>query len=126
MEVQRERVLVVDDDDSIRWLVASALGGEGYVVRWASGGEAALAIMEEWRPALLVLDLMMPVMDGFEVLAEVRARWPEPAVPVLVLSAYAEGEARARAGGADEFVKKPFQLTELVARVRAVLSRRSP
>ena len=119
------RLLVVDDDDAIRWLVASALESDGYLVRGASCGEEALAMVAQWRPALVLLDIMMPGMDGFGVLAALRAAPDSHDIPVVFLTAYADDETRRRAlvGGAQDFLEKPLPLNELTARVRAVLAR---
>ncbi|MBA3401887.1 MAG: response regulator transcription factor [Actinobacteria bacterium] len=119
----RSRVLVVDDEESITDLVATALRYEGFEVEIAAGGRAALKVATTFRPHLIVLDVMLPDLDGFEVqrrLAADRLR-----VPILFLTARdaTEDKVRGLTVGADDYVTKPFSVEELVARVRAVLRR---
>ena len=122
-EQPQPRVLVVDDEESITDLVATALRYEGLQVEVAPSGRAALTAATSFRPHLIVLDVMLPDLDGFEVqrrLAADRMR-----VPILFLTARGETEAKVRGltMGADDYVTKPFSLEELVARVHAVLRR---
>jgi two-component system, OmpR family, response regulator len=117
------RVLVVDDEESITELVGMALRYEGFQVEVARSGHDALGAATSFRPHLIVLDVMLPDVDGFEVqrrLAADRLR-----VPILFLSARGEPEAKVRGltMGADDYVTKPFSVEELVARVHAVLRR---
>ena len=117
------RVLVVDDEESITVLVATALRYEGFQVEVAASGRGALTAATSFRPHLVVLDIMLPDLDGFEVqrrLAADRLR-----VPILFLTAREETEDKVRGltMGADDYVTKPFSLEELVARVHAVLRR---
>jgi two-component system, OmpR family, response regulator len=119
----RPRVLVVDDEESITDLVATALRYEGFQVEVARSGRGALRAATSFRPHLIVLDVMLPDLDGFEVqrrLAADRLR-----VPVLFLTARDTTEAKVHGltMGADDYVTKPFSLEELVARVHAVLRR---
>ena len=117
-------VLLVDDDASIRRTVAVGLELEGFRVVAASGGRAALAAAESVRPAVILLDLTMPDLDGLEVLAQLRAAGDD--VPVCVLSARDEVAERVRGleAGADDYVVKPFALEEVSARLHALLRRR--
>jgi two-component system OmpR family response regulator len=117
------RVLVVDDEESIGELVATALRYEGFRVEVAHSGHEALTAATSFRPHLIVLDVMLPDLDGFEVqrrLAADRLR-----VPILFLTARDTTEAKVHGltMGADDYVTKPFSLEELVARVHAVLRR---
>ena len=117
-------VLLVDDDSAIRRTVATGLELEGFRVVPASGGRAALAAVETVRPAVVLLDLGMPDLDGIEVLTRLRAAGED--VPVCVLSARDEVDDRVRGlqAGADDYVVKPFALEEVAARLHALLRRR--
>jgi two-component system OmpR family response regulator len=117
------RVLVVDDEPSIAELVATALRYEGFEPTTAGDGRAALAAVESFRPELIVLDVMLPDLDGFEVQRRLRDRGTR--VPVLFLTARdaTEDKVRGLTVGGDDYVTKPFSLEELVARIRAILRR---
>jgi len=120
------RVLVVDDEVAIADLVGMALRYEGFEVRAAGSGRDALAAVAEFRPAVIVLDVVLPDLDGFEVarrLSRERER-----VPIIFLTARDGTEDRVRGLtiGGDDYVTKPFSLDELVARIRAVLRRANP
>jgi two-component system OmpR family response regulator len=117
------RVLVVDDEPNIAELVATALRYEGFDVRTAGDGAGALAAVRDHAPDLVVLDVMLPDADGFELQARIRADGQR--VPVLFLTARDAVEDRVRGLtlGADDYMTKPFSLEELVARVHAVLRR---
>ena len=117
-------VLLVDDDAAIRRAVGAGLELEGFRVVRASGGRAALAAAESVAPAVILLDLAMPDLDGIEVLGRLRAAGDD--VPVCVLSARDEVEDRVRGlqAGADDYVVKPFALEEVTARLHALLRRR--
>jgi DNA-binding response OmpR family regulator len=121
--VTEQTILVVDDETSIAEAVRARLESEGFRVLVAFDGPQALEIARADRPDLVVLDLMLPGMDGLEVCRELqRDRW----VPVLMLTARTE-EADKIAGfavGADDYLTKPFSLRELAVRVRAILRRR--
>ena len=119
------RVLVVDDEPNIRELVEVALKFHGCTVTTASGGHDALRQAEASRPDLIVLDVLMPDMDGFEVCRRLRAAGNE--VPVIFLTARdtSSDTVTGLAIGGDDYVTKPFSVEALVARVRAVLRRAS-
>ena len=119
------RVLVVEDDPVIQMLVQEVLRGEGYDVRVADDGQAGLARVREEVPDLIVLDVMMPHMNGYEVLGHLRGDPATAEVRVLMLTALNSGEdvARGIAAGADDYVRKPFQTDDLVTRVAALLDR---
>jgi DNA-binding response OmpR family regulator len=120
--VSEQTVLVVDDEEAIAEAVRARLENEGYRVVVAGDGPQALELASRERPDLVVLDLMLPGMDGLEVCTRLqRERW----VPVLMLTARTE-EADKVAGfavGADDYLTKPFSLRELAVRVRAILRR---
>ncbi|MGI8562258.1 MAG: response regulator transcription factor [Candidatus Dormibacter sp.] len=120
---ERTRVLVVDDEPNITELIAMALRYEGFATETAAGGRAALAAVTEFNPALVILDVMLPDLDGFEVLKRLSAE--RRRVPVIFLTARdaTEDKVRGLTVGGDDYVTKPFSIEELVARVRAVLRR---
>jgi len=120
--VARTRILVVEDVPTVAEVIARYLVRDGFDAVVVGDGEAALAAAGEQPPDLVVLDLMLPKMDGFEVCRRLRAELP---VPVVMLTARGEEDDRI-AGlelGADDYVTKPFSPRELVARVKAVLRR---
>ena len=116
------RVLVADDDDKIRELLELYLTKEGFAVEQAADGAEAILKAQQLKPDLIVLDIMMPVLDGMEVCRQVRKF---SRVPVIMLTARVEDEDRILGLelGADDYVSKPFNPRELVARVKAVLRR---
>jgi two-component system OmpR family response regulator len=120
------RILVVDDEQSITDLVSMALRYEHFAVQVAHGGREALAAVEEFSPDLVVLDVMMPGIDGFEVARRLRNGGVH--VPVLFLTARdaTEDKVRGLTLGGDDYMTKPFSVEELVARIRAVLRRVKP
>ena len=117
-------VLVADDEPRITKLVSIALGEEGFRVVTASSGEEALAKAEEVRPDIVLLDIVMPDLDGIEVMRQLRERRP---VAVILLTAKGSTADKAKGLdlGADDYIAKPFHPDELAARVRAVLRRSS-
>jgi two-component system OmpR family response regulator len=124
MEAATEtRVLVVDDQESITDLISTALRYEGFTVKTAATGRAATAAVADFRPHLVILDVMLPDYDGFEVHRRLTRDGMD--TPVLFLTARdaTEDKVRGLTMGADDYVTKPFSLEELVARVRAVLRR---
>jgi two-component system KDP operon response regulator KdpE len=119
---EKGRVLVVDDEPQITRVLRTVLTSQGYEVRTAAEGEAALANFREWRPELVITDLFMPHMDGVELCRRIRA---VSNVPIIVLSVKGEERTKVEAldSGADDYVTKPFGIDELLARVRAALRR---
>ena len=121
---KRTRILVVDDDPSVTSLLRRGFTYEGYEVHAAASGSKALVIAREKPPDLVILDIMMPGMDGLDVCR--RLREADPALPILMLTAK-DAPADQIAGldtGADDYVTKPFSFELLAARVRALLRRR--
>lgn len=121
----RERILVVDDEADIVALVVYHLAKEGYRVSSASSGTEALETARHERPALIVLDLMLPGLSGFDVLEQLRADASTAGIAVLMLTARREEPDRIKglSLGADDYLTKPFSPQELVLRVRAILRR---
>lgn len=122
------RVLVVEDDRPIADLIKHHLSKEGFTVTSTPSGEEALVLVEEIRPALVVLDWMIEDVSGIEVCRRLRRSAENSNMPILMLTARGEEEDRIRGleTGADDFVTKPFSPKELVARAKALLRRASP
>lgn len=120
-----ERILVVDDEPDIVALVAYHLARAGYRVSTAASGPDALTAARQERPALVVLDLMLPGLSGYDVLQQLREGEETRAVPVLMLTARREEQDRIRglSLGADDYLTKPFSPQELVLRIGAILRR---
>jgi len=121
----RERILVIDDEPAITELLTAALRFVGYDVQTASSGHAALVVAASFMPHLIVLDVMLPDVDGFEVLRRLRSGGDH--TPVVFLTARDDHDDKIRGftHGGDDYVTKPFSLEELVARVRAIMRRSS-
>ena len=117
------RVLVVDDEPNIAEVVTMALRFQGFTVETAGTGREALAAVARFRPHLMVLDVMLPDMDGFEVASRLGAQ--RAGVPIVFLTARdaTEDKIRGLGGGGDDYMTKPFSLEELVARIRTILRR---
>jgi DNA-binding response OmpR family regulator len=125
MSVVNKKVVVVDDDLSVQEVTRAYLERDGYLVYVAGTAGEGLALAERVKPALIVLDLMLPDRSGEDVCREIRARSD---VPILMLTAKASEEERITglAIGADDYLTKPFSPRELVGRVRAILRRTQP
>lgn len=116
-------ILVVDDEENISFLVASALRLDGFSTVTAATGREALARLDEARPALVVLDVMLPDLDGFEVLKRMREAGHRQPVIFLTARDATEDRVRGLTVGGDDYVLKPFAIEELMARVHVVLRR---
>ena len=117
------RVLVVDDEENISYLVASAMRLEGFATTVAATGREAIAAVEDTRPDLIILDVMLPDLDGFEVLRRLREAGRREPVIFLTAKDATEDRVRGLTVGGDDYVVKPFAIEELLARVQAVLRR---
>jgi DNA-binding response OmpR family regulator len=118
-------ILLVEDDPAIRRMMQMALEDEGYEVVAVSDGFDALGAIEQRRPGLILLDLRMPRMNGWEFAESYRAL-PGPRAPIVALTAGRDLSAKAAEIGADAYLGKPFDLEQLIAIVRTVTGRRPP
>jgi excisionase family DNA binding protein len=115
-------VLIVDDDDNLRSFVRATLEVDGYIVREAASAEEGLDALDEESPDLILLDVMMPQMDGWEMLRRVQERHGVGAIPVIMFSGKVdEGAGEATARGARGFVGKPFDPQQLIAQAKQIL-----
>jgi len=115
-------ILIVDDDDNVREYVKANLELEGYSVREASSAEEGLAALEEEPPALVLLDVMMPKVDGWEMLRRVQERHGVGSIPVVMFSGKTdESDAEAKARGASGFIGKPFDPRQLIESTKQLL-----
>ncbi|MEO9223672.1 MAG: response regulator transcription factor [Acidimicrobiales bacterium] len=123
VENPEARLLVVDDEPNILELLSASLRYAGFEVETAATGNEALRVAERWTPDLVVLDVMLPDLDGFSVVRNLRGRGRE--VPVLFLTARdaSQDKVTGLTVGGDDYVTKPFSLEEVIARIRAVLRR---
>ena len=123
-QVRQNRIVVADDDPIVIKFLSAVFQDEGFEVRSAEDGERALKVIKEAKPDLVILDLVMPYHDGFEVCQRIRASAETAHVPVIILS-MKEKEAdalRAFEVGADDYIRKPFNAMELVARARKLMN----
>jgi two-component system alkaline phosphatase synthesis response regulator PhoP len=121
--VKRKRILVVDDEVYIAHILEFSLGMEGYEVITATSGQEALAQADRENPDLIVLDILMPDMDGYEVCRRLRADERYAETPIILLTAKHGEEDRARGLqlGASAYITKPFRPVELIDRIRSLL-----
>ena len=123
--IAKQKILIVDDDENIAELISLYLIKECFDTKMVHDGEEALTAFEEYAPNLILLDLMLPGIDGYQVCREIRSH---SAVPIIMLSAKGEvfDKVLGLEMGADDYMMKPFDSKELVARVKAVLRRYQP
>lgn len=123
-----ERILIVDDDPETVRLVKLMLGRQGYNIITANSGQQALELIEIEKPDLIVLDIMMPEMDGLQVTRQIRANPRTAEIPILIFTAKTQVDDKVAGyeAGADEYISKPIHPAELVARIKALLARRKP
>ena len=121
----KQRILIVDDDNNIAELISLYLMKECFETEIAGDGETALSMIQTFNPNLILLDIMLPGIDGYQVCREVRAK---SSIPIIMLSAKGEvfDKVLGLELGADDYIEKPFESKEMVARVKAVLRRYRP
>lgn len=118
-----DRILVVDDDPDIAETVQMILESRGYEVALAANGQEALDVIAKQRPDAILLDMLMPVMDGWQFAAELRRRYPHDRPPLIAMTAAEHARARALEIAADGWVKKPFEARTLVDAVAEAIAR---
>lgn len=117
--VNKQKILIVDDDNNIAELVSLYLAKECFDTKIVNDGESALAVFDSYEPSLVLLDLMLPGIDGYQVCRELRTK---SQIPIIMLSAKGEvfDKVLGLELGADDYIEKPFDSKEMVARVKAV------
>ncbi len=118
-----KKIVLAEDESHIARLITFKLEREGYEVIWADDGEKALNSIKSSKPDLIILDIMMPVMDGYEVLEKVKEEEQLKAIPVIMLTAKGQEQDILKGfnSGIEDYIVKPFRPAELVARIRNVL-----
>jgi len=119
----KSRILVVDDEQSISDLVSTSLRFVGFEVRTAASGQEALRVAEEFKPQAMVLDVMLPDLNGFEVCEKIRNEGQDIGVLFLTAKDAVEDKVYGLTRGGDDYMTKPFSLEELVARLKSILRR---
>lgn len=118
----KNRILVVDDEEALRVVLSAELEGEGYQVTSAADGQEAINILTTKEFDLILLDIKMPNVDGFEVLKFVKERWPQTKVVMLTGFADLKNAIESKKLGAEDFVSKPYNLVDLLTTVERVLT----
>ena len=123
-----ERILIVDDNSVNLKLMRVLLAGEGYTVRTAADAEEALTVLREFAPRLILMDIQLPGIDGYEATRRIKADPALSAIPIIVVTSYAlSGDpGKARAAGCDAYVSKPFSPRQLLAKIREYLAPAAP
>jgi len=119
---EKSKVLVVDDEDALRTVLSSELASEGYDVGTASDGDLALAEVEKGKYDLVLLDIKMPHMNGFEVLKHIKEKHPKTKVIMLTGFADLKNAIESKKLGAEDFVSKPYDLVDLLTTIERVLN----
>ena len=120
-EMAKKGVFLIEDDQDIRSSIIDILEEEGFAIDWAANGQEALDVMEGYDPDLILLDMKMPVMNGWEFCRALEGRGPRP--PIVVLTAAPDPAARAAEAHADGWLGKPFEYADLEATVRRFAAR---
>ena len=118
-----KHILVVEDQEDNRQILRDLLGSVGYELTEAENGEEAIAAVTKRRPDLILMDIQLPVMDGYEATRRIKADPATKSIPIIVVTSYALSgdEAKARAAGCDAYVTKPYSPRQLLAKVREFL-----
>ena len=121
--MNKNKILLVEDDSTLSFIIQDALNREGFEVVTASNGDSGLRTFQEFQPDIVIADVMMPKMDGFEMVRKIRVK--TPSIPILFLTARTclEDVVKGFEVGANDYIRKPFQILELVVRIKALLKR---
>jgi two-component system cell cycle response regulator DivK len=119
-----KRILAVEDQEDNMQILRDLLNSAGYVITEAVNGEQALAAVAKQRPDLILMDIQIPIIDGYEVTRRIKADPALKSIPIIAVTSHAlsGGEEKARAAGCDDFVSKPYSPRQLLAKVRQYLS----
>jgi two-component system, cell cycle response regulator DivK len=119
-----KRILVVEDQPDSRRIIRDMLAGTDYEIAEAENGEEALAAIAKQRPDLILMDIQLPIMDGYTATRQIKADITLRSIPIIAVTSYAlsDEEKKARAAGCDDYVPKPFSPRELLAKIRQHLS----
>ena len=119
-----KRILVVEDQEDNRQILRDLLGNAGYELTEAENGEEAIAVVAKRRPDLILMDIQLPVMDGYEATRRIRTNPDLKSVPIIAVTSYAltGDEDKARAAGCNGYVSKPYSPRDLLAKVRSYLA----
>jgi DNA-binding response OmpR family regulator len=119
------KVLLVDDDDMLRKMTEILLSKQGFEVVAAENGEKAMQQLKVIHPDVILMDVMMPDMDGFSVCREIKANPVTAGIPIVMLTALDNPENKVKGfeGGADDYISKPFEIAELTAKIKAITNR---
>ena len=120
-----KRILVVEDEEDNRQILRDLLATSGYEMVEANNGEQALAAVDQHRPDLILMDIQLPIMDGYEATRRIRANPANKRIPIIAVTSYAlsGNESMALAAGCDAYVPKPYSPRELLAKIREFLPR---
>jgi two-component system, cell cycle response regulator DivK len=118
-----KRILVVEDQPDSRQIIRDMLAGTDYEITEAENGEEALTAIEKQRPDLILMDIQLPIMDGYTATNQIKANPALRSIPIIAVTSYALGseETKARAAGCDDYVAKPFSPRQLLAKIRQYL-----
>jgi two-component system cell cycle response regulator DivK len=118
--VMNRRILVVEDHEDNRRILRDLLSSRGYDLVEAEDGEQALVMAEDWRPALILMDVQIPLLDGYEVTRRLKGNPELSGIPIIVVTSYALSgdESKARAAGCNAYVSKPYSARKLLAKIQ--------
>lgn len=125
METKLKKILVIEDESDARMMLSLALKSSGYIVFGAANGEEGLKIFKEEKPDMVILDIVMPLMDGWEVLKRIKAGFKSKRIPVIMVTGKSEDADKVKGYdfGADFYVTKPYNIQKLLPIIRDIISK---